>query len=85
MLAIYILEECLFRYIALTLSIYKNILFSDKFNFVQVKLFVQDVIFHFYLVALKILETINFFLPKQSSTTNHAPLRKTTRFSDFIF
>jgi hypothetical protein len=30
--------------------IYKNILLLDKFNFVQVILFVQDVIFHFYLV-----------------------------------
>jgi len=84
MLAIYILEECLFRYIALTLSIYKNILFSDKFNFVQINLFLQDVIFHFYLVASKILETNHFFLPKQSSTTNLTPLRKTSRFLDFI-
>jgi len=35
---------------------YKNILLPDKFNFVQVILFVQDVIFHFYLVTAKILE-----------------------------
>ncbi len=43
------------------------------------------VIFHFYLVASKFFETIHFILPKLSSTTNPAPLRKTTQFSDFLF
>jgi hypothetical protein len=32
--------KSVFRYIALTLSIYKNILLPDKFNFVQINLFV---------------------------------------------
>jgi hypothetical protein len=80
MLAFYILEKCIIRYIALTLSIYKNILLPDKSNFVQINVFVRVVIFHFYLVATKIFEIIHFILPTQSSTTNHAPLRKTTRF-----
>jgi len=43
------------RYIALTLYIYKIILLLDKFNIVQVILFVQDLIFHFYLFTTKIL------------------------------
>ena len=81
MLAFYILEECLLRYIVLTLSIYKNMFLPDKSNFVQINLFVQDVIFRFYLVATKIFEIIDFILPTQSSTTNHASLRKTARFS----
>jgi len=57
MLAIYIFRRVfLIKYIAISLSIYKNILLHDKFIFVQVILFVQDVIFHFYLFATKILE-----------------------------
>jgi hypothetical protein len=43
-------------YIALTFSMYKNILFADKFNFLQTNLFGQDVIFHFNLVASQVFE-----------------------------
>jgi hypothetical protein len=35
---------------------YKNILFADKFNFLQTNLFGQDVIFHFNLVASQVFE-----------------------------
>jgi hypothetical protein len=56
MLAFYILLVFIIRF---SLSIYKNILLHDKFNFID-QLLVQDVvifcIFHFYLFAKKILE-----------------------------
>ncbi len=72
MLAIYILEERLFRYIALTLSIYnKNVLFSDKFNFLQFNLFVQDVIFIFTLLRIKIFRNNSFHLT--DAIVNHKP------------
>jgi hypothetical protein len=44
------------RYIALTFLMYENILFADKFNFLQTNLFGQDVIFHFNLVASQVFE-----------------------------
>jgi hypothetical protein len=50
MLAMFILKECLFKHIALTGSNNKNLLFTDKFNFVQNNLFELGVIFHFTLV-----------------------------------
>jgi len=40
------------RYLALTAYIYKNLLLLDKLNFVQIILFVHNVIFHFYLVLM---------------------------------
>ncbi len=56
MLAFYILLVFIIRF---SLSIYKNILLRDKFNFID-QLLVQDVvifrIFNFYLFAKKILE-----------------------------
>ena len=56
MLAFYIFWVFIFRYIALTFSMHKNILFADKFNFLQNNLFGQDVIFHFNLVASQVFE-----------------------------
>jgi hypothetical protein len=44
------------RYIALTFLMYKNILFADKFIFLQTNLFGQDVIFQFNLVASQVFE-----------------------------
>jgi hypothetical protein len=39
MLAIFILKKCLFKHIALTGSSNKNLLFTDKFTFLQKQLF----------------------------------------------
>jgi len=56
MLAFYILFVFIIRF---SLSIYKNILLRDKFNFID-QLLVQEVvifrIFHFYLFTKKNLE-----------------------------
>ncbi len=53
MLAMFIKKKCLFKHIALTGSSYKNLLFTDKFTFLQKKLFELGVIFHFNLVLSK--------------------------------
>ena len=73
LLAIYIFEACLFRYIALTLSIYKNIYFSDKFNFVQINLFVQDVSY-FIFISLHRKFSKQFILSYRSNRQPQTPL-----------
>jgi len=47
----FFIRACRIRYVALTPSIYKNILFADKFQFCQINLFAQDVIFCFNVAS----------------------------------
>jgi hypothetical protein len=56
MLAMFILKECIIKHVALTGSSNKNLLFTDKFNFIQKKLFGLHVIFHFTLILSKVFD-----------------------------
>jgi hypothetical protein len=56
MRVMFILKECIIKHIALTGSSNEKLLFTDKFNFLQKKLFGLRVKFHFTLVLSKVFD-----------------------------